>query len=118
MLMITEQKIEDRNYSSTEHPHIVTARGVRGGRPIIKGTAITVDLIASFFKTGDSVEEILLHYPHLKAVQVYDAIAYYLDHQQEIENYIQANRIEDILEENNLQMDNRGLITTNIPSND
>ena len=39
----------------TEHPHIVRIPGVRGGEPIIKGSTISVWIIASFHKTGDTV---------------------------------------------------------------
>ncbi len=94
----------------TEHPYIVRAPGVCGGSPIIKGTRITVRLIAQLYKAGETVEEIIQAYPHLSAAAVYDAISYYLDHQAEIEAEIQANRLENIIEEYGLEMDQRGFI--------
>jgi hypothetical protein len=39
---------------------------------------------------GRSPDEICLHLPHLIASEVYSAMAYYFDHQQEIDGEIQA----------------------------
>ena len=94
----------------TDHPHIVKIDGVCGGRPLIRGTRITVDLIAAMFKAGDTVEDILEFYPHLQPAQVYDAISYYLDHQQEIEEAIRQNTLDKILDSYDLEMDDRGVI--------
>jgi len=109
--MKTNQKGKERNIETTDHPHIVKREGVRGGRPVIRGTGITVELIASFFKAGESVEGILLYYPQLKSAQLYDAISYYLDHQDEIDKYLQEKRIENVLKEFDLEMDERGVIS-------
>ena len=43
----------------TADPHIL------GGKPIIKGTRISVDFILELFAAGVSREEILTDYPHL-----------------------------------------------------
>jgi uncharacterized protein (DUF433 family) len=37
------------------------------GKPVIKGTRITVELILGKIAEGESVEQILLSYPHLLA---------------------------------------------------
>ncbi len=94
----------------TEHPYIVRVPGICGGRPTIKGTRITVQLIAALYKAGDSVEEILQSYPHLPAAAVYDAISYYLDHQSEIEQEIANNRLEAVMAKHDLTMDEHGRI--------
>ena len=109
--MAANQKVKRRKVETTDHPHIVKSEGVRGGRPVIRGTGITVDLIASFFKAGESVEDILLYYPQLKSAQVYDAVSYYLDYQSEIEEHLEKNKIENVLREFDLEMDERGVIT-------
>lgn len=108
--MNANQKVKERKVETTDHPHIVKIEGVRGGRPLIRGTGITVELIASFFKAGESVEEILLYYPQLKSAQIYDAVSYYLDHQTEIEEHLEKNKIENVLKEFDLEMDERGVI--------
>ena len=97
----------------TEHPYIVRVAGICGGRPTIKDSRIAVSHIAQLFKTGDTVEEVLPSHPHLQAAAVYDAISYYLDHQQEIEREITENRLETLLKKGGLKIDERGFIQLN-----
>ena len=94
----------------TDHPHIVQVKGICGGRPTIKESRIPVWQIVVMFKAGDLPEDILEAYPNLRAAQVYDAISYYLDHQDEIEKEIEENRIENVLRENSLTMDEDGRV--------
>jgi len=42
---------------------------------------------------GLSPEEIVIHLPHLTLAQVFDALSYYSDHQREIDDYIEKNKI-------------------------
>jgi len=81
----------------TEHPYIVRKSGVCGGSPIIDGSRITVRLIAQLVKTGTSAEKILASYPHLSLAQIHDAISYYFDHREEIDQDIEDNKIKNIL---------------------
>jgi uncharacterized protein (DUF433 family) len=94
----------------TEHPHIVRVSGVCGGRPIIKGSRLAVSHIAHLYKIGDTMEEILHAYPHIQAAAVYDAISYYLDHQQEIEQEIAEGRLDALKAKSAVSMDDRGFI--------
>lgn len=41
------------------------------------------------FNDGQSPESILLEFPALKSAQVYGAIGFYLDHQGEIDSYLE-----------------------------
>ena len=59
--------------------------GIRGGRPKIAGTGLTVSRIASWYKMGLTPEEIALEYPHLTLAQVHAALAYYHANREEIE---------------------------------
>ena len=95
----------------TEHPYVVRREGFRGGRPILRGSSIPVWLIAALWKSGDTVEDISQAYAHLELAAIYDAISYYLDHRDEIEEQIAENRIERVLEKTGAQMDERGFIT-------
>jgi uncharacterized protein (DUF433 family) len=95
----------------TEHPYIVRVEGICGGRPTIKGTRLSVQHIAQMYKAGDTVEEILQAHPHLKAAAVYDAISYYLDHQQEIEQEIAENRLEALRAKYGLEIDAGGFVS-------
>lgn len=58
---------------------------IRGGRPKISGTGLTVSRIAAWYKTGMTPEEITLEYPHLTLAQVHAALAYYRVNREEIE---------------------------------
>jgi uncharacterized protein (DUF433 family) len=58
---------------------------IRGGRPKIAGTGLTVSRIAGWYKRGMMPEEIALEYPHLTLAQVHAALAYYHANREEIE---------------------------------
>ena len=58
---------------------------IRGGRPKIAGTGLTVRRIVGWYKMGLSPEEIALEYPHLTLAQVHAALAYYHANREEIE---------------------------------
>lgn len=80
----------------TEHPHVVRRSDIAGGRPVIEGTRIRVELIAGFHRKGVTPEEIVDTYPHLRPAQVYDAISYYLDHQNEIDREVEDSIPHDV----------------------
>jgi uncharacterized protein (DUF433 family) len=68
-----------------KYPYIVTNPDIAGGAPIIDGTRITVRAIAGYYQMGMNVDEILSTLPHLTPAQVHSALAYYFDHQEEID---------------------------------
>lgn len=58
----------------------------------VTGTRISLDSVMCAFNRGDSPERILERYPLLgKPARVYGAIAFYLDHQGEIDAYLEAS---------------------------
>ena len=64
---------------------------MRGGRPRIAGTRITVaDIVIMHLRLGQSLEEIAGKYD-LDLAEVYAAIAYYYDHRPEIDGSIEAD---------------------------
>jgi uncharacterized protein (DUF433 family) len=69
----------------TEHPHIVQAPGVEGGRPHIRNTGLSVALIARFYRMGVSPDELLIAYPQLTPAALFDALSYYHDHKDDID---------------------------------
>ena len=81
--------------SGTEHYYVVTDDKVLSGEPIIKGTRTPVRAIVELYRLGTAAEEIPNHLPHLTLAQVFDALSYYNDHQSEINDYIERNRIAD-----------------------
>lgn len=52
---------------------------VCGGRPVFRGTRITVAGVLEFLQAGDSVEDILENFPDLKREDIDAAWAYVLD---------------------------------------
>jgi len=97
----------------TEHPHIIRREGFRGGKPILRDASIAVWLIVALWKAGDSLEEIQAAYSHVKLAAIYDAISYYFDHQAEIEQQIEDNKIENALKKHNATMTEDGIIKFN-----
>jgi uncharacterized protein (DUF433 family) len=67
-------------------PYIASRNDLAGGSPIIEGTRITVRCIAGYYQMGMSVDEILTSLSHLTSSQVHSALAYYFDHQEQIDN--------------------------------
>jgi uncharacterized protein (DUF433 family) len=81
--------------TSTEHLYIVTDDSILSGEPIIKGTRTPVRAIVEIYRLGIVPEEIPNRLPHLTLAQVFDALSYYSDHQEEINAYLERNRIPD-----------------------
>ena len=79
--------------TATLHPYIVHDDSVLGGEPIIKGTKTPVRAIVENWRLGLSPEEIVVHLPHLTLAQVFDALSYYSDYKDEINGYIEKNKI-------------------------
>src|SRR5258706_5201426 len=74
------------------YPHIEKIEGepARLTRmPRIRVAQIVVD----YLNHGWSADEICIHYPHLKRAEVHSALAYYFDHQSEIDAEIEAEQI-------------------------
>jgi uncharacterized protein (DUF433 family) len=71
--------------TATIYPYISVNPEIAGGVPIISGTRISVRSIAGYYQMGMSVDEILSALSHLRPSQVHSALAYYFDHQEEIE---------------------------------
>lgn len=71
--------------------HIEISPGIRGGKPRLAGTRITVaDIAIMHLKLSQSVDEIATDYD-LPLSGIYSALAYYYDHQAEIERQIEED---------------------------
>ena len=73
---------------------IVQTPAIRGGRPRIAGTGITVRRIVGWYKLGQSPEEIADRIGHLTLAQVHAALAYYHANRDDIEGDIAAEEAE------------------------
>ena len=50
--------------------------GIYGGKPIIRGTRMPVDLIVDFLSNGDTAEEIVGNYPDLTVEDIEAAVVF------------------------------------------
>ena len=73
--------------------HIEVMPAVRGGKPRLAGTRITVDdVVLMHFRLGQSLEEIAGKYD-LSLAAVYSAMAYYYDHRDEVDRRIEEDQV-------------------------
>ena len=70
-------KVDYRNIEKTP--------GICGGRAVVAGTRIRASLILSLYREGQTIEEIVQNYPHLRPADIHDALAYAFDHPEEME---------------------------------
>jgi uncharacterized protein (DUF433 family) len=84
---------------------IVRSDDIRGGRPRVAGTGVTVRRIVGWYKQGLAPEEIITELPHLSLAQVYAALTYYHANREEIEADITAEAVtaERLAKQHNLQ---------------
>ena len=67
----------------------------RDGGYYVAGTRISLDSVVYAFNRGDSPERILEQFPLLDRVsRVYGAIAFYLDHKADIDQYLEMTERE------------------------
>ena len=75
------------------HPHVTVNPQICGGSPIIEGTRFPVRSVVSYIlHHGLSPEELASRFPHLSLAQIHDALAYYYDNRDEIQQDLDANR--------------------------
>lgn len=79
---------------ATSYRYIVRRAGVRSGHAIIEGTRIGVHDVVAMVRTGCSVDAVVASFPKLSRSQVYESLAYYEDHRDELEPLIAAQTAE------------------------
>jgi len=78
---------------SVQYRYIDSVPGVLGGEPVIRGTRVPVRTIVLTWRRGVAPEEITEHFPHITLAQVFEALSYYSDNQNEINRYIELNHV-------------------------
>ena len=69
--------------ATVDYPHI--SRGP-DDVPVLTGTGTkVVEIVLAHLAQGADADEILRHYPYLTLGQIHSALAYYYDHQQEVD---------------------------------
>ncbi len=61
------------------YTRIVSDPAILGGKPVIKGTRISVEFLLELFASGATRHEILQAYPHLTADDIEEALRYAAD---------------------------------------
>ena len=89
--------VEESGVTTTEHCYIIRKKGILSEEPIVKGTRTPVRAIVELWRLGYAPEEIPSALPHLSLAAVFDALSYYCDHQEEINDHIIRNRVPDEL---------------------
>jgi uncharacterized protein (DUF433 family) len=59
-----------------QFPNIISNPDILGGKPCIKGTRISVELIMDWLKTGGNIQTIAAKHPLLTEKTVLEAIRY------------------------------------------
>ena len=79
--------------SPTGHCYIAQDPATLHGEPFLRDTRTSFRAVVESWQLGIKPEDIPQRLPHLKLAQVFDALAYHCDHREDIERFIEANRI-------------------------
>ena len=90
------------------HPYIEPREET--DEPYIAGTRIAVRIVVGYYRLGMNVDEIAQALPQLLLSQIFDALSYYHDHQEEIEEWLQANEPAALAQKFGLQVQPDGRI--------
>lgn len=75
-----------------DNSHIDASPDTCAGQPHIRGTRITVSLIAREVEyLGMTPDEVIAAHPHLTLAQVHSALAYFYDHRDEVERAMRSS---------------------------
>jgi uncharacterized protein (DUF433 family) len=61
------------------HPRIALDPAIVRGKPVIRGTRVTVELVLDLLAQGATEAELLAAYPHLVAADIHACLAYARD---------------------------------------
>ncbi len=78
-----------------KYRYLTRVAGVRGGNAIIEGTRLGVHDVIGLLQNGETVDSITTTcFPFITKAQVYECLAYYEDHRDEI-NLLVAEQMVD-----------------------
>jgi uncharacterized protein (DUF433 family) len=81
-----------RQQLAPRHAYIEIVDKLAGPQAMIRGTRVPVSIIVGYLRAGETPESLVKNIlPHLTLAQVYDALSYYHDHQDEIEQELLEN---------------------------
>jgi len=90
---------QNGNTQPTETPtrYVVRDPQILSGEPIVGGTSIPVRTIVEMWRMNMTVEEIGAGFPDLSLAQIFGALSFFQDNVDEINHYIEINRITDAM---------------------
>jgi len=81
-----------RQQLAPRHAYVEVVEKIAGPQAVIKGTRVPVSVIVGYVRLGETPESLVENIlPHLTLAQVYDALSYYHDHRDEIEQEMREN---------------------------
>ena len=87
---MTEQALKKE---MTSHPYVVINKDVCDGSPIIEGTRTRViDIAIEYELLGRSADEIIRSHRHVSLYQIHDALSYYYENRDELDQKIKKDR--------------------------
>jgi len=81
-----------RQQLAPRHAYVEVVNKLAGPQAMIRGTRVPVSIIVGYLRAGETPESLVKNIlPHLTLAQVYDALSYYHDHRDEIEQELLEN---------------------------
>ncbi|GFP20979.1 hypothetical protein HKBW3S43_00220 [Candidatus Hakubella thermalkaliphila] len=87
--------------ANLEHKYVTVGKDREA---FIRGTRVKVKNLIIHYKSGMPIEEILEGFPNIAPAQLFDALSYYHDNQQEIEASIRRDDLKEIKKEFKLEL--------------
>ena len=79
--------------TKTEHPYVAINAKICGGSPVVTGTRVRiVDIVIEYEYLNRTPDEIINAHPHLKLEQVHDALSYYYENREAMDNKIKEDK--------------------------
>lgn len=88
-----KETLAEYSVVQTAHPHIVKIEGHLGGEPMVRSVQVAVRTIVEQTRLDVTPEELVKNYSPITLAEIYDALSYYYDHTDEIEQIIAEHRI-------------------------
>ena len=70
------------------YKYLTRIPGVRAGQTIVENTRIGVHDVIALFATGADMNEVLKSFPELTRAKVFECLAYYEDHKEELNLFV------------------------------
>jgi uncharacterized protein (DUF433 family) len=80
--------------TKTEHPYVAIDAKICDGSPVVAGTRVRiVDIAIEYEYLNRTPDEIINAHLHLKLEQVHDALSYYYENREAIDNKIKEDKL-------------------------